>query len=224
MKFDNSQMQTGCAWASILQKYNIASSTTEPHNPQQNYAERKIQDLKKGLNIMMDRTGTPDKLWFLCLEYLIELHNHRAAESLKWKTSIEIAFGETPDISSLIQFKWFEYLYYYEPTAEYPDSKERIGRFVGIAPNTGDAMTYKIYIESTGNIIVRGTVRVFNKSKDINVRAMEIEEITFFSEVARKNTIPIQRFNAPRVTCFSVYQKSHVRLDTSDVQEESLVL
>ena len=40
---------------------------------------------------MMDRTGTPDKLWFLCLEYLIELHNHWAAESLKWKTPIEIA-------------------------------------------------------------------------------------------------------------------------------------
>ena len=38
-------------------------------------------------------------------------------------------------------------------------------------------MTYKIYIESTGNIIVRGTVRVFNKNKDINVREMEIEEI-----------------------------------------------
>ena len=31
-----------------------------------------------------------------------------------------------------------------------------VGRFVGIAPNTGDAMAYKIYIESTGNIIVRG--------------------------------------------------------------------
>ena len=170
-------MQTGHAWTSILRKYNIASSTTEPHNPQQNYAERTIQDLKKGLNIMMDCTGTPDKLWFLCLEYLIELHNHQVAESLKWKTPIEIAFGETPDISSLIQFQWFDYLYYYEPTAEYPDSKEQIGCFVGIAPNTGDAMTYKIYIESTGNIIVRGTVRVFNKSKDINVRAMEIEEI-----------------------------------------------
>ena len=73
---------------------------------------------------MMDHTGTPDKLWFLCLEYLIELHDHWAAESLTWKSPIEIAFGETPDISSLIQFKWFDYLYYYEPTAEYPDSKE----------------------------------------------------------------------------------------------------
>ena len=42
LKFDNSHMQTGRAWMSILRKYNIASSTTEPHNPQQNYAERKI--------------------------------------------------------------------------------------------------------------------------------------------------------------------------------------
>ena len=62
----------------------------------------------------MDRTGSPDKLWFLCLEYIIELNNHCAAESLKWKTPMEIAFGETPDISAFLLFRWYDKILYYD--------------------------------------------------------------------------------------------------------------
>ena len=123
-------MQTSKIWTSILRKYSISTTTTEPHNPQQNYAERKIQELKKDLNILMDRTNTPIKLWFYCLDYLTILHNHRAQKTLHWKTPIEVGFGETPDISNLIQFRWYDLLYYYDPLSEYPDSKEQIGRLL----------------------------------------------------------------------------------------------
>jgi len=42
MHSDNSQMQTSDAWRSILRKYNIEFSTTEPKHPHQNRSERRI--------------------------------------------------------------------------------------------------------------------------------------------------------------------------------------
>ena len=39
---DNAKMQIGDAWKQVLRKYNISASTTEPHHPHQNPAERRI--------------------------------------------------------------------------------------------------------------------------------------------------------------------------------------
>ena len=47
---DNAQMEKSKAWKEVLRKYNISSSTTEPHHPWQNPAERRIQECKKGTN------------------------------------------------------------------------------------------------------------------------------------------------------------------------------
>ena len=67
--------------------------------------------------------------------------------------------GETPDISNLIQFHWYERVYYYDPLTSFPESKEKLGRFVGIAENVGDTLTYKILTEKTEQIICRSVVR-----------------------------------------------------------------
>ena len=62
------------------------SSTTEPKNPQQNYAEHMIQEYKKSINMIMDRMGTPDEYWMYAAEYVIYLLNHLSVKKLKWKT------------------------------------------------------------------------------------------------------------------------------------------
>ena len=101
-------METSDTWKSILRKYNISSSTTEPKHPQQNYAERMIQEYKKFINLIMDRMGTPDEYWMYVTEYVVYLLNHMSVKRLKWKTPIEVAFGYTPDISALLQFSFYE--------------------------------------------------------------------------------------------------------------------
>ena len=75
---------------------------SEPNHQHQNYAERKIQDVKSTTNIIMDRTGAPNYTWYLALKYVAKLLNHLAPKTLKNKTPIEMAFGVTPDISDLI--------------------------------------------------------------------------------------------------------------------------
>ena len=92
----------------------------------------------------MDRTGAPPEMWFLCLLYSVYLLNHTAVESLSWQTPIEACFGDTPDISPLLQFTFYELVYFLDQDARFLETGERLGRFVGIAENHGDALTYWI--------------------------------------------------------------------------------
>ena len=123
-------------------------------------------------NIIMDRTNTPTNLWYLCLEYVVYVLNHLATKSLKWRTPIEAATGDTPDISNLLQFHWYESVYYYDPSSPYPLPKEKVGRFLGVAENVGDTLTYKILTSDTQEVIYRSVVRPID-AENANLRADE---------------------------------------------------
>lgn len=52
--------------------------------------------------------------------------------------------GETPDISALLQYYFYQPVLYLDKAQTFPKSKERSGWWVGVAENTRDALTYKI--------------------------------------------------------------------------------
>ena len=186
---DNAKTQISQNVKRILREYGIKNQQTEPHHPNQNPAERRIQDVKNLSNTIMDRTNTPNELWYLALEYVVYLLNHLAMEGLKWRTPIEVATGETPDISNLLQFHWYERVYYYDPSNPYPNPKEKAGRFVGIAENVGDTLTYKIITDDTQQIIYRSVVRSANDNKNPNLRADAIVVEDVDEEEERKQVI-----------------------------------
>ena len=152
---DNAKSETGKKVKKILREYCIKDQQSEAHQQNQNLAESRIGEIKRSTNIMMDRTGTPDDLWYLCMTYVVYLLNHLAVSKLNWKTPIEMATGETPDISNLLQFHWYEKVYYYDHSMSFPDSKEKLGRFVGIAEHVGDTLTYHILTEDISKVISR---------------------------------------------------------------------
>ena len=102
VKNDRAQMEIGKVWTSICRKYNIAQCTSEAHMEWQNEAERAIQEVKKMVNLIMDRTGCPKDLWVMCSHYVVFLLNHLAQPNLDWRTPIEACYGYTPDISPLL--------------------------------------------------------------------------------------------------------------------------
>jgi hypothetical protein len=52
----------------------------------------------------------------------------------------------------MFRFSFWQAIYYYEPTAsKYPNPNFLLGRFVGIAWNHGDALTYRIWTCPDGN-------------------------------------------------------------------------
>ncbi|KAI2503064.1 hypothetical protein MHU86_11412 [Fragilaria crotonensis] len=158
---DNAKAQIGKNVQQILRMYRIADFQCEPHYQHQNYAERRIQEIKKTVNALLDRTGTPAAYWLLAMLYVINLMNHLAVASLDWKTPLEVAHGQKPDISPFLQFRWWEPVYYEAPaTSGFPsESVEKTGRWVGIAEHQGDVLTYLVLTDDTLRVIARSNVR-----------------------------------------------------------------
>ncbi len=154
---DNAKSELSNAVKEILRKYNIKDLQTEPHHPNQNPAERQIQEIKKTANTVMDRSGAPGCLWYLATVYAAYLLNRIAHARLGYKTPIEASIGENPDFLSLLHFHFYQPVLYYEKhESPFPTSKERLGWWVGLAENTGDALCYKIL--TTDNEVIHRSV------------------------------------------------------------------
>ncbi|GAX11913.1 hypothetical protein FisN_UnNu034 [Fistulifera solaris] len=136
----------------------------------QNYAERKIQDVKRICDIVMDRSGAPDDLWFECLSHVADILNHTYNRALK-DVPLRVLNGDTPDISPFIRFRFYEKVYYRVDAHSFPSqSREDVGYFVGVSKNVGNAMTFKILTLGTRRIIHRSAVRSADTTMDPNRR------------------------------------------------------
>jgi len=87
--------------------------------------------------------------------------NHLATAHLNYCTPMEALTGQTPDISPLLSFHFWELVYYLDPSDEsFPSAtKEKLGHFVGIAESVSDAMTYKVLTDDTKKVIYCSSVR-----------------------------------------------------------------
>jgi hypothetical protein len=75
------------------------------------------------------------------------------------KTPIEKAHGQKPDVSALLQFRWFEPVLYHNPSASFPtESTEKLGRWVGVAEHIGDALTYLVLDDVSEQVILRSAL------------------------------------------------------------------
>ena len=68
----------------------------------------------------------------------------------------------TPDISSLLPYDFYEHVWYLDQTSEFPQPKRKLGRWLGEAHNFGQAMCYWIMSE-TATPIVRSSVQPIPK-------------------------------------------------------------
>ena len=173
---DNAKAQISKQVQDILRHFNIAHYRSEPHQQNQNPAERRIQDIKKHTNMLLDRTGSPAATWLLCMLYVIDLHNHLASSNHKHQiTPIQKAFGYVPDISKFLQFHWWQRVLYRTDNVSFPSTTyEGIGRFVGIANNIGDLLTYHVLTDDTQQVIARSMVRALDPMNP-NVRVLHPE-------------------------------------------------
>jgi hypothetical protein len=156
---DNAKAQISSRVKDILRTFYIKDWQSEPYKGNQNFAERGWRDTKAKVNNLLNASGAPGNAWLLALGYICFVQNHTAVKSLGNRTPIEWLLGYTPDITVLLQFQFWEPVYYAKYDAKFPaDSTENLGRFVGVAENVGHAMTFKILTEE-GKIIHRAFVR-----------------------------------------------------------------
>jgi hypothetical protein len=141
----------------------------------------------------MDRTGTPKQYWLLCMMYVIYLLNHMVNESTG-QVPVGVALGVVPDSSALLSHRWWEPVYYSVDNSFPSTSGEKLGRWVGIAENQGDALTYLVLTHDTKKAITRSAVRSADELNHPNVRANAEAEADSDIFVAR-GAVPSPIFN-----------------------------
>jgi hypothetical protein len=98
--------------------------------------------------------------------------NHTANASIGYAVLLTMLTGVTQDISPLLQFEWYEPIYYREEEAEFPSASiERFGWFVGIAEIVGHALTFMVLANDTQKILYRSVIRTATDPSTANLRA-----------------------------------------------------
>jgi len=195
---DNAPEETRGEWARVVRKYHIKPRTTEPASPWQNRAEAEIREIKKLARRAMGKTLAPLNLWCYALEWAARVRSYTAHDLpfLETRTPEERITGRTPDISEYIHFDWLQWVWFQEP-AQFPESSRCLGRWLGVARDVGQAMTYWLLTEK-GTIIARSSVTTVSDLEGREPRMREQQEL-FMSKVAA-NTL-----NASNATVSQIF-------------------
>ena len=115
---------------------------------------------------MLDKTGAPDSAWYLAIKYLADVHNITYDPTIG-TMPYQRRNGLIPDISAYLQHIFWEPVLYLDHEETWPSSKERAGRWVGIAHNIGDTLTYWILDDQTNCLLAQSVVRPLHSNKRV---------------------------------------------------------
>ena len=94
LRHDNAKSEMSQRVLQIHWEFVIADQWTESHIPWQNPAELNgVKYLNSHAQVLSDRTGAPNNMWFLAQNYLVQLHNLRANRQLNWKIPEQVSRG-----------------------------------------------------------------------------------------------------------------------------------
>lgn len=157
---DNAKEQTSSQVEDIYRRYLVKNTSTEPDHPWQNPAETQIISKAKSFaRALLDQTGAPAYLWLLAMEYFAYVHNRLSNDQLGGKTPYFYRHGETPDISALLSFQFYQQVYYLDAGEKFPSTREKAGYWVGVAEHVGDHLTYWILTDDHQYVLARSVVR-----------------------------------------------------------------
>jgi hypothetical protein len=80
--------------------------------------------------------------------------NLTANASIGYAIPIQMLTGVTPDISPILQFDWYEPIYYKTEESQISSmSNEKSGCFVGVSEHVGHVLTFMVLTNDTEKII-----------------------------------------------------------------------
>ncbi len=148
----------------IIKTHHIRHRVTEPYSPWQNRAEGEIRELKKGIRLATRRRRSPKRLWCYAGEWVAAIRSLTAHvnPTISDRCPTEAMLGDTTDISEYAQFDWYQPVWYIDPAATFPDHKRKLGRWIGVAHDVGQAMTFWILPKSC-RVIARSSVQAVSE-------------------------------------------------------------
>ena len=134
--------------------YEIKDGQSEPEYQHQNPAERAVQNVKRNMNNVMDRTGCPSYWWLLAATFVLMLLNHLPAAN--GEIPLTKVTGQIPDVSKFMHFHFWQEVFV---ESHKPDKREELARWCYPADNVGDELTYMVLLTETNQLVPRSNVR-----------------------------------------------------------------
>jgi hypothetical protein len=108
------------------------------------------------------------------MELMADINTHTVHENyeLDGQTPQAMLTGVTPDISSLAEFRWYQWIKWYDENARFPDDREVYGKYLGPSRGVGNLMTSKL-LTVKGNTIHRSTFRSLTREEDDDPKEKE---------------------------------------------------
>ena len=158
LKSDNAKSEMSRKVKDIQRMYCIDDMQSEPGYQHQNYAERRIQDLKRMMNNVMDRVGCDAKYWLLCAIFVAMLMN--VLPNSKGEIPESCITGQLTDVSRFSHFHFWQEVFVDSNDKDHPG--EKLARWCYPADNVGDELTYWVLLNETQQLVARSNVRPAN--------------------------------------------------------------
>ena len=149
----------GQDWKNEVNQYRMREHTTEPYSQWQNKAEAEVREVKRMIKHHMYRSRCPKRFWCYCAEWVAAIRRFIAFNitALDGTNPYESIHARTADISEYVQFDWYQFVYYIEPKKDGLGPSKGIGRWLGVATDTGSKMCYYV-LTTKGTIVKRSSV------------------------------------------------------------------
>jgi hypothetical protein len=160
MVTDDSKKQTSGEFRCKLCDADCHPCVTEPYSPWQQAAEGCIRELKHGSTQKMSKTGSPKTLWDHCLELEALVHSNTSNDIYMTNGQVPktVMKGLTADVSHIAEFGWYDWVMFRDNVPAYPDDNMVLGHYLGLAIDTGSALTAKI-LKDNGIFVCCSTLR-----------------------------------------------------------------
>ena len=117
-------------------------SPTKTSTPWSKKAELYIGLIKEAVRKDIQESNSPLCFWDYCVDRRARINNLTAKNAfrLHGSTPHTLTTGDEGNISNLCQYGWYEWFYFRDQTAAFPNSKEVLGRVLGPARGAGNEM------------------------------------------------------------------------------------
>ena len=154
----------------------------------------------------MCKLNSPLGFWDYCAERRARINNLTAKSSfrLHGSTLHTLTTSDEGDISSLCQYGWYEWCYFRDQTAAFPNNKEVLGRVLG--PTRGDGIEMAQWIlKANGRVVPRRSLKPL-KVDEIH-SPVEIKERQVFDRlIERRWGTPMTPPNTQQPKAFKQYE------------------
>ena len=143
---DNARELTQGEFKKKVQRVGATIRPIEAYTPNANIAEDGIRELKQTCRRMTSSMNTPEVLWDSCLVFCAHIRSNTAMNihALHGDVPAAVLTGDTPDISYISEFGWYEYVWYISPQGTDTLQRKQLGRYCGPSHDVGDALCAEI--------------------------------------------------------------------------------